>query len=324
MRVLLWHVHGSWTTSFVQGDHQYLVPVVPDRSADGRGRAQTFDWPESAIEITEAEAAEADVDVVVLQRPHELEHLAETWLGGRRPGRDVPAVYLEHNAPQGPINAMCHPAADRDDLVVVHVTYFNALFWDTGSTRTRVIEHGIVDPGYRYTGELDRAAVVVNEPVRRARVTGTDLLPALSAAMPLDVFGMGAAALGVGSDDGDDGAIVGHENPRQRELHELMARRRAYVHPVRWTSLGLSLLEAMHLGMPVVGLATTEAGEAVPPEAGVVSNRIDVLTGALRRLRNDPEEAFVRGKAARAAALSRYGLARFLADWDDLLQEVVR
>ena len=31
MRVLLWHVHGSWTTAFVSGRHEYLLPVTPDR-----------------------------------------------------------------------------------------------------------------------------------------------------------------------------------------------------------------------------------------------------------------------------------------------------
>ena len=97
-----------------------------------------------------------------------------------------------------------------------------------------------------------------------------------------------------------------------------------YLHPVRWTSLGLSLIEAMHLGMPVVALATTEVPEAVPPEAGVISTRVDVLRGALRALVEDPEQARAMSKAARAFALERYGLARFLADWDALLAEVIR
>ena len=78
----------------------------------------------------------------------------------------------------------------------------------------------------------------------------------------------------------------------------------------------------MHLGMPVVALATTEVVEAVPPEAGVVSNRLPVLATALRRLANDPDEARARGEAARQAALARYGLRRFLDDWDELLDEV--
>jgi glycosyltransferase involved in cell wall biosynthesis len=310
VRILVWHVHGSWTTAFVQGGHDYLVPVLPDRGPDGRGRARTWDWPESVVEVTPEEAAEADIDVVVLQRPSELHGLARQWLGGREPGRDVPAVYLEHSSPEGAVNEMRHPAADRRDLVVVHVTHFNALFWDTGATPTRVIEHGIVDPGYRYTGERARAAVVVNEAARRRRVTGTDLLARFGAVVPVDLFGMDAAALG------------GVEDLPQDQLHDEMARHRLYLHPVRWTSLGLSLLEAMHLGMPVVALATTEVPAAVPPDAGVVSNRFDELEAGLRRLIAEPEEARLLGKAAREAALARYGLARFLADWDTLLAEV--
>jgi glycosyltransferase involved in cell wall biosynthesis len=316
MRVMLWHVHGSWTTAFVQGPHEYLIPVTADRGPDGLGRARTYSWPASAVEVTREEAAEAEVDVVVLQRPHELEGLAAEWLGGRRPGREVAAVYLEHNAPQGRVNDMRHVAADRDDLVVVHVTHFNDLFWDCGSTRTRVIEHGIVDPGHRYSGEVPAAAVVVNEPARRGRVTGTDLLGRLGAAVPVDLFGMQSQRLA-----GAPG-VRSVADLAQDRLHAEMARRRLYLHPVRWTSLGLSLLEAMHLGMPVVALATTEVVEAVPPEAGVVSTRVEVLADAARRLVADPEQARLMGKAARAAATARYGLDRFLADWDALLEEV--
>jgi glycosyltransferase involved in cell wall biosynthesis len=312
MRILIWHVHGSWTTAFVQGDHEYLIPVTPDRGPDGLGRARTWDWPENAVEVTLEQAVDTDVDLVVLQRPHELELLAEEWLGGRGAGRDVPAVYVEHNAPQGRIAEMRHPAADRPDLTLVHVTHFNDLFWDAGSTSTRVIEHGIVDPGPRYSGELPRAAVVINEPGRRGRVTGTDLLPELNGRVPLDLFGIGAGALG------------GYEDLRQDELHAEMARRRAYLHPIRWTSLGLSLIEAMALGMPVVALATTEVPEAVPAAAGVVSTDVGELRAGLRRLIDDPDEARLRGQAARRAAVERFGLERFLSDWDSLLEEVAR
>jgi glycosyltransferase involved in cell wall biosynthesis len=304
VNVLLWHVHGAYTTSLVHGRHTYLIPTLPDRGPDGRGRAQTYSWPENAVEVTPEQMMDVDVDVTVLQRPEELDGLAEAWLGGRRPGRDIPAVYLEHNAPQGRINELRHPAADRDDLVLVHVTHFNALFWDAGATDTRVIEHGIVDPGHRYTGELERGAVVINEAGRRQRVTGTDLLPRLNGTVPLDLFGIGADDL------------------PQDELHDEMSRRRVYLHPIRWTSLGLSLLEAMHLGMPVVALATTEVSEAVPREAGIVSNRLDTIREGLAAFVRDPEAAREAGMAARAAALARYGLDRFLADWDALLEEV--
>ena len=54
----------------------------------------------------------------------------------------------------------------------------------------------------------------------------------------------------------------------------------------------------------------------------MVSTKLDVLAGAVRRLVEDSEEARERGAAAREAALARYGLERFLADWDELLAEV--
>ena len=74
----------------------------------------------------------------------------------------------------------------------------------------------------------------------------------------------------------------------------------------------------MHLGMPVVALATTEAAEAVPPDAGVVSTRVDVLADAARALPRRPGRG-ARAPGARRGARrsSATGSDRFLADWDD-------
>jgi hypothetical protein len=231
----------------------------------------------------------------------------------------VPAVYLEHNTPRADVPNSRHPVADRPDLTLVHVTPFNDLMWDPGSTPTTVIEHGVPDPGPRYTGELPRGAVVVNEPVRRWRVTGTDLLPRFAAVTALDLFGIGvagtAAHLGL-----PDHVLRAVGDLPSVQLYDELAQRRYYLHPVRWTSLGLSLIEAMLLGMPVVGLATTEAVMAVPKEAGVLSTDVAELTGAARQLVNEPDLAAATGKQAREAALARYGMPRFLADWDCLIE----
>lgn len=111
----------------------------------------------------------------------------------------------------------------------MHVTHFNRLFWDCGNARTSVIEHGIVDPGYRYRGDLPRVAVVVNDPVRRWRAVGTDLLAGLAVAAPLEVFGMNVEGLptmlGIAPD-----RLTTYEDLGQRHLHEVLAARRVYVH----------------------------------------------------------------------------------------------
>jgi hypothetical protein len=317
VRVLIWHVHGSWTTSFVQGGHDYVLPLTPGRDADGLGRARTWDWPASVVEVPFGELRDLDVDVVVLQRPHEPA-LCEEWLG-RRPGRDVPAAYVEHNTPKGDVPNTRHPLADQTEVPVVHVTHFNRSVWDNGRAPSDVVEHGIVDPGHLYSGELARAAVVVNEPVRRGRVVGTDLLPGLSEAAPLDVFGMGVDGLDRHLGVPPDRMTTFEDLTSQAHMHREVAKRRVYVHTARWTSLGLSLLEAMHLGLPVVGLAATEAPLAVPPAAGVLSNRPEELAAGVRRFVEDPAEARAVGAAAREAVLARYGLARFLGDWDERL-----
>ncbi|WP_019630569.1 glycosyltransferase [Actinomadura atramentaria] len=310
MNILIWHVHGSWTTAFVQGPHTYLVPVTPDRGPDGLGRARTWDWPGTVKEVSPDELRDLDVDLVIAQRPHEP-GLARRWTG-----RDLPLVYLEHNAPDGDVPLTRHPLADRPDSLVVHVTHFNDLMWDCGGTPTRVVEHGVVDPGALWTGELARTAVVTNEPLRRGRFVGADLLPYFAEAGPLDVFGMGVADVPSRLGLGDARA---YDDLPQDRMHAELARRRVYLHPVRWTSLGLSLLEAMHLGMPVVAFATTEVSEAVPPGAGIVSTDRAVLRDAVARLLADPAEAAELGAAARRAALGRYSLDRFLKDWEEIL-----
>ena len=316
MRILLWHVHGSWTTAFVQGQHDYVVPVLPDRGPDGVGRARTWDWPTSVRELPPAELAEQQFDLVVLQRPHELE-LVRRWTG-QTPGGDLPAVYLEHNTPEATACLQRHPMADRRDIPIAHVTHFNRLYWDNGTAPTTVIEHGIIDPGARYTGELARGAVVVNEPGRRGRTVGADLVAGFAEVGPVDVFGMATKAFAASL---DSSTVTAHEDLfSQDQMHTELARRRVYLHPMRWTSLGLSLIEAMQLGMPVVGVAATEAVIAVPGEAGVLSTDPERLRAAYRMFLHDLEAARAAGQAARTAALERYGLQRFLSDWDDLLE----
>jgi len=318
MNVLIWHVHGSWMTNFVQGPHTYLVPFEPGRGPDGRGRAQTWEWPATVVERTADEVGDSDIDVLIVQNERQLD-LADEWLGEQR-RRAIPTIWLEHNAPQGAINAMCHPAKDRHDITVVHVTCTNALFWDTGDTESVVIEHGVIDPGDRWSGSVNRTGVVINEPLRRWRVTGSDLLAEFAPVTGLDLFGLGAGEFAAALDQ--PCWLTAHGEPRQDRLHDELALRRCYLHPFRWTSLGLSLIEAMMLGMPVVALATTDIPDSVPSTCGVVSNDLRVLRDGVSRFRTDPDVARIVGGAARRHALDRFALDRFLSEWDLLLEAI--
>jgi glycosyltransferase involved in cell wall biosynthesis len=316
VRILMWDVHGGYTDSLVAGTHDYLF-LPPEPSGRGGGARYGDSPPSNAYEVSREELRSEPPDVVLLQRLEELEFCAEQL--GLRPGDDVPAIFLEHNTPKVDVPNTRHPLADRPRLSLVHVTHFNDLFWDCGRTPTRVIEHGVADPGLRYTGRLPRLAFVVNEPVRRWRVAGTDLLSRF-ADCEVDAFGIDADKLP---------EALGPTHPRvwfagnlrPNALYDALAERRVYLHLNRWTSLGLSLIQAMMLGMPVVVLDTTEASRAVPMEAGARSGDINELRTAARALLADPEEAQRRGLLGRSAALGRYGLPRFVHDWDLAFKE---
>jgi hypothetical protein len=322
MRILAWHVHGSWMTAFVHSGHEVLVPVLPDRGPDGLGRATTYAWPPHVREVTPEEigdlAAGGGLDAVVLQRPHDAE-LFQAWTG-REAGGGVPAVYVEHNTPRGDVTGWRHHLADQSRIPIVHVTRFNAAMWDNGDAPVRVVEHGVPDPGHLYSGHLETLAFACNEPVRRTRVAGTDLAARIARSVPVHVYGMKTG----GVEQIITAGLAGAEELAQADLHKRMAEHRAYLHPYRWTSLGLALLEAMTLGMPVLVLAATAAPGAVPPGAGLVSADVDELAAAARALVADPALAWGKGVLARAHALERFGLARFLSDWDRLLEEVAR
>ena len=314
MRVLLWDVHGGYTDALLAGGHRYeFLPA--DRA--GRGGLSRYDGdPPAGAEEVSAEALRDDPpDVVVLQRPEEVQ-LCRTALG-REPGHDQAAVFCEHNTPKESIPNTPHPMAGQG-VQIVHVTHLNALLWDCGDAPTAVIEHGLADPGAGYSGTLAHLAFVVNEPVRRWRVTGTDLLPRF-APMPVDAFGIAGDRLPAALNQQPGVRFAGNLKPPA--LRDALVRRRAYLHLNRWTSLGLSLIEAMLLGMPVVVLDTTAAAATVPPGAGALSADPAVLVTAAARLLADPDEAARCGAVARQAALERHGLDRFLADWDRVLAD---
>jgi hypothetical protein len=297
-------------TAFVQGQHTYFTPKVGKdclEPRDGLGRAQSWTWPDSVVNVPPEQVRDLPFDVVILQRPRDLE-LAQEWLGDRYV--NVPKIYVEHGTPLDLRNPR-HPLADRDDLTIAHVTHFNRLMWETGTTRTVVIEHGVVDPGHLFSGSHQSAAVVINEPVRRRWIAGTDLVETMRQSVPVELFGMASESL-----SGRD--------LNQRELHAAMAECRAYFHPFRWTSLGLSLIEAMHIGLPVVVLAATEAAQVIPSNVGMVSNRVDELVSAAGTFTADRDLAADMGLQGRKFALERYGLGRFLYDWDKLLEDVAR
>ena len=95
------------------------------------------------------------------------------------------------------------------------------------------------------------------------------------------------------------------------------ARYRFFFNPIRYTSLGLAVVEAMMIGMPIVGLATTELATVIRNGVnGFVDTDLDALVDCMQELLADAELARRLGAArARdgAGALRHRPLRRRLA-----------
>jgi glycosyltransferase involved in cell wall biosynthesis len=191
-------------------------------------------------------------------------------------------------------------------VLLVHVTRFNQLMWDNGRTPTRVIEHSVaIAPDVAYRGEQARGITVINGMQRRPRIAGYDLFASARECVPLDLAGMQTEELG------------GLGDIPYRGLHARMAEYRFLYSPMRYTSLPLAVIEAMTIGMPVVALATTELPSVITNgESGYVSCDVPWLIERMRGLIADPAEARRLGANAQALARERFGLERFIADWN--------
>jgi hypothetical protein len=302
LRILTWHVHGSYLFYLTHVLHDFYVPVKPGRPAGYAGRAGSFPWPDNLHEVPADELHTLDVDCVLYQSAvHYLEDGPELLSDEQLA---LPAIFLEHDPPREHPTDTRHPV-DDSSMLLVHVTPFNALMWDSGDTPTRVIEHGVTIPDdARYSGELARGITVVNNLASRGRRLGSDVFVEARSRVPIDLVGMGAEELGG----------VGEVQPP--ELARFASRYRFFFNPIRYTSLGLAICEAMMAGMPIIGLATTELVTVVENgESGWIDTRLEPLIEHMNALLASPAEARRLGEGARRTAIERFGIDRFARDW---------
>lgn len=304
LNVLTWHVHGAYLQSLAQVPVCWHLPYMPGRSGYG-GRSAGFDWPDNVVQIPLDELATCSFDVVVYQhldhyRVDRLEVLSDEQ-------QAVPAVYIEHDPPRGSPTDCVHPV-DDGRTTVVHVTHYNRLMWDTRNPQL-VIEHGVAVP--ERVASLHRRAgiVVINHLVRRGRRLGLDIFREARDRLPLELIGMGAEELG-GLGEVAPGEVV----PTVSEYRFLFS-------PIRHTSLGLGILEAMAAGVPVIGLATSELATVVVNGVhGFAHTDPERVYAAAADLLDDHDLAVELGANARQLAATRFSLDRFVGDWTALLE----
>ena len=309
LKILTWHTHGSYLYYLTQAPHRFYVLSKPGRPAGYGGRCGHIPWGDNVIDMPVDEVGRHEFDCIIYQDDEQYLKDQHEFLTPAQ--RSLPRIYLEHDTPREHPTDMRHPV-DDPDMLLVHVTPFNELMWDNGRTPTRVIEHGVIVPqGVSYQGNVARGLVVVNNLASRGRRLGIDVFRTVREQVPLDLVGMGAQELG------------GIGEVEHAKLPAFASNYRFLFNPIRYTSMGLAVIEAMMIGIPVIGLATTEMATAIENgKSGYVDTNLSTLVRRMRELIDDPSEARRLGENARKRAMERFGIGRFISDWNAVLQEV--
>lgn len=309
LRILTWHIHGSYLYYLVQSHHEFYLPIKPDRPEGYGGRTHNFPWPKTVYDVPAEQVKELEFDCILFQsRKNYLEDQYEILTDAQR---QLPRIYLEHDPPcQHPTDTQ-HPVNDPN-ILLVHVTSFNNLMWNSGRTPTCVIEHGVMVPeGVYYTGELPRGLVVVNGLRSRGRRLGADVFEYVRQQVPLDLVGMDSEQLG------------GLGEIPHGQLSTFQTRYRFFFNPIRYTSLGLAVCEAMMVGMPIIGLATTELATVVENDvSGYIDTNLDYLVQQMHTLLQNSTLAHQLGTGASQTAHTRFNIQRFTAQWEQVFAQV--
>ena len=310
LRVLTWHVHGNYLWYLTHANCEFFLPV---RRTLRHGYSGRGGWPlgPNVHDVPADDVRHLDFDCILFQsRQNYVDDQFELLT---KEQRRLPRIYLEHDTPADHATNQQH-WVDDENVLLVHVTHFNALMWNNGCTPVRVIEHGVpAPPEPLYTGEYARGITVVNNLRQRGRRLGADVFERARAEVPLDLVGMGAEEMNG----------IGEVKPPLMPAYE--SRYRFFFHPVRWTSLGLAVLEAMAIGMPVVGLATTELVRVIENDvSGFIDTDVDALIAKMKWLLREPAEARRLGEGARRVIMERYNLQRFARDWEETFAYVTR
>ena len=307
-KIFTWNAHTSYLYYLSQGNFDIYIPVKDDKCAGYYGRGDVVAFGPNVVEVPAAEVKNLAFDCVLFQS--EKNYLSDQYEILSAEQRELPRIYLEHDPPSLAPADTKH-IVDDPDVLLVHVTHFNHLMWDNNRTPTRIIEHGVIDTGARYTGEINKGIVVINNIQQRGRRLGLDVFLKLRDSVPLDLIGIGTENLGLGEVQYD-------------QVPDFIKQYRFFFNPIRFTSLGLAVCEAMMIGMPVIGLATTELVSVIQNGvSGYIHTDIQSLEKRMNDLLRQKDLAQSMGSEGKIIAEERFNIARFTKDWEDTFIRVI-
>lgn len=297
-RIFTWPIYQQYLFALAQGDFEIYIP-------EGQSEAfrKQFSTQKNVFEISVDALKDTELHCILFQDEHSYLTTQHEVLSPQQ--LELPKIYLEHHPPkQHPTNAK--HVVENVDVQLIHVNYYNALMWDNNEVPVTVIENGVQESNASFTGKKACGVVVLEESPADDRVIGTDIFEQIKEALPMELIQIGKNGL------------------TYQNLPEQLSAYRFLFCADRYASPGFPVQQAMMIGMPVVGLATTDLPTSISNEvSGFVHSDPQYLIQKMQQLITDPQLATRLGANARLTAIKLFNSTRFLTDWKQVIQQAV-
>ena len=258
-----------------------------------------------------------NIDLVISQNP--FEHLSIAKSISRQ--LDIPVINIWHTLPSPGFNFdQLRANADLlSDCLHVFISDYNKKEWGFDTNEAIVIRHG-VDTDFWTTGKqvVDRQAYalsVVNDWINRSWCCGFTQWKAgiMDKKVPHKVMG--------------DTPGLSEPSGSLEELRSAYQEAQVFVNTSTVSPIPMSLLEAMSCGCGVVSTNTCMIPEIITHGFNgylVEPTDVEALHAYTEELLNDKAKAKKFGWNARNTIKERFGISRFVSEWNTVIDNVVR
>jgi glycosyltransferase involved in cell wall biosynthesis len=105
-----------------------------------------------------------------------------------------------------------------------------------------------------------------------------------------------------------------------KEKLEAIKRCDALLFPVRWHEpFGLAIIEAMAMGLPVIGSPFGSLPELLNPDVGIICNHYDELVDVI----NSPRPSFLKPESIRSYVEDKFGIKEYTLKYIELYKQVL-
>lgn len=98
MRILTWHIHGSYLYYLTQAPHEFYLPTKPNKPEGYGGKLEGFPWGDNVHEVPAAQIEEQAFDCILFQSKRN--YLQDQYEILSESQRRLPRLYLEHDPPR--------------------------------------------------------------------------------------------------------------------------------------------------------------------------------------------------------------------------------